>query len=98
MTELVLCVWVGFGGREGKDGGGNRHSNWGKRPRHRQGGKIANAKVMALRLCELLRRDCFSCARSGVFIGKECVPLRLLARDDLSRCESCASVFLGARD
>ena len=59
--------------------------------------KVANAKVIALRRGPV-RRNYFSCARSGVFIGQGCVPLRLLARDDLSWCESCASVFLGARD
>ena len=48
--------------------------------------KFANAKVSALR------------RRRGVFIGGRGVPLRLLTRDDRSWCESCASVFLGARD
>ncbi len=79
MTEVVLCVWVRFGYREGKYGGD-------------KGSKIANAKVNALRLREPVRRKYFLC------IGKRGVPLRLLARDDRSWCESCASVFLGARD
>ena len=82
MTEIVLCVWVRVGCREGKYGGD-------------KGSKIANAKVNALRLREPVRRKYFLCARSGVFIGKRGVPLRLLARDDRSWCESCASVFLG---
>ncbi len=51
------------------------------------GSKIANAKVIALRL-ELARRNYFSCACSGIFIGCRIVPLRLLTRDDRSRCES----------
>ena len=68
------------------------------RRRGDKGSKVANAKVNALRLSKPVRRNYISCARSGVFIGKECVPLRLLARDDLGWCESCASVFLGARD
>ncbi len=108
MTEIVLCVWVRVDCREGKDGGGNRHGDWRKTPRDRQGGmvrrrrdkgsKIANAKINVLRLRDPLRRNYFSCARSGVFIGKRGVPLRLLARDDRSWCKSCASVFLRARD
>jgi hypothetical protein len=63
-----------------------------------KGSKIANAKVIALRLREHVRHNYFSCARSGVFMGKRGVPLRLLARDNRSWCGSCASVFLGARD
>ena len=85
MTEVVLCVWVRVGYREGKYGGD-------------KGSKIANAKVNALRLREPVRRNYFSCARSGVFIGERGVSLKLLARDDRSWCKSCASVFLGARD
>ena len=68
------------------------------RRRGDKGSEIANAKVNALRLSEPVRRNYFSCARPGVFIGRSGVPLRLLARDDRSWCESCASVFLGARD
>ncbi len=68
------------------------------RRRGDKGSKIANAKVIALRLSEPVRRNYFSCTRSDVFIGRSGVPLRLLARDDRSWCESCASVFLGARD
>ena len=68
------------------------------RRRGDKGSKIANAKVIALRLLEPVRRNYFSCARSGVFIGWRSVPLRLLTRDDHSWCESCVSVFLGARD
>jgi hypothetical protein len=64
------------------------------RSRRDKGSKIANAKVNALRLREPMRRKYFSCARSGVFIGKRGVPLRLLARDNRNWCESCASVFL----
>ncbi len=85
MTEVVLCVWVRVGCREGKYG-------------RDKGSKIANAKVNALRLREPVRRKYFLCARSGVFIGKRGAPLRLLAQDDRSWYESCASVFLGARD
>ncbi len=71
MTEIVLGVWVRVGCREGKYG-------------RDKGSKIANAKVNALRLREPVRRNYFLCARSGVFIEKRSVPLRLLARDDRS--------------
>ncbi len=67
------------------------------RRRGEKSSKIANAKVIALRL-EPARRNYFSCARTGIFIGWRSVPLRLLTRDDRSWCESCVSVFLGARD
>ncbi len=67
------------------------------RSRGDKGSKVANAKVIALRR-RPVRRNYFSCARIGVFIGWRSVPLRLLTRDDHSWCESCVSVFLGARD
>ncbi len=79
MTEIVLGVWVQVGCREGKDGRGNRHGDKGKGPRDRQRSlvrrridkwsKITNATVNALRLREPVRRNYFSCARSGVFMG-----------------------------
>ena len=56
---------------------------------------LAYARVIALRLREQLRCNYFSCrARSGVFIGKWCVPIRLLAQRDLTG--SRASFFLAA--
>ena len=108
VTEIVLGVRATVGCREGENGRGNRHGDKRKRPRDRQrsvvrrrrdkSSKIANAKVNALRLRELGRRNYFSCARSGIFIGTRGVSFRLLVRDDRSWCESCTSVFLGARD
>ena len=108
MPEIVLDGRARVVCREGKNGRGNGHGDKRARTRDRQrsvvrrgrykSSKIANAKGNALRLRELERRNYFSCARSGIFMGTRGVPLRLLVRDDRSWCESCTSVFLGARD
>jgi hypothetical protein len=79
-------------------GGKTRVSDGRLRWMREKDSEIANAKGIALRLREHVRRNYFSCTRSGVFMGKRGVPLRLLARDNRSGCGSHASVFLGARD
>ena len=83
MTEFVWCVGVRVACREGKDRWGNRQGGIVRR-RGDRSSKIANAKVIALRLRDL---------SSGIFIGWRSVPLRMLTRDDRSWCESCVSVF-----
>ncbi len=47
-TEIVLCVWVGDAGREGRNRRGNRHGDERVRPSERR--NIAYAGVIALRL------------------------------------------------
>ena len=96
MPEIVLGGRARVVCREGKDGRGNGHGDKRARTRDRQrsvvrrgrykSSKIANAKGNALRLRELERRNYFSCARSGIFMGTRGVP---------SDC-SCETTVVGA--